>query len=151
VSFGTAAIDPGTTPSTQVAVDTIASAQYQRTKAANPNADQTGAYGVDADPVRVRPRRRGIADYDSGMLDVANGAPVLVTGTTIYPESGVLVNTTAAARLVTVHDAAGNVLAVVNVQAQDSRPLPLAVSGAWVGWKIGADGAGVRAQVAGAQ
>jgi hypothetical protein len=151
VSFGTSSIDPGTAPTSAVAVDSIASALYQRTKAANPNADQTGAYGIDTDPVRVRPRRRGTADYDSGLVSVTNGVPASVTASTIYPEGGTVSNTTAAVRKLTLTNAADATIAILTLAPETTIALPVPRAGAWAGLKAGADGAGVVLQVAGAQ
>ncbi len=133
------------------AVDDISGALYQRGKAANPNADQTGAYGIDSDPVRVRHRRRGTSDYDSGTFAVTNGSPASVTTSTIYPEGGTITNTDAAAHLVTWTNTANDVLGNVVVQAKETIPWPLPNAGSFVGLKIGADGDGVRAQIAGGQ
>lgn len=104
-----------------------------------------------ANPLRVSARRRGTADYDSGMFDVATPGPALVTAATIYPEGGVIVNNDVAPHDVTITDGADAVKARMNIQGLSTLPIPIATSGEWAGWKVGADGAGVRCQVAGSQ
>jgi hypothetical protein len=154
VSFDTTTVAGGTTGSladVPVATDSIAGAKYQRVKQANPNADQTGAYGIDTDPFRVRPRRRGTADYDSGIFDVTNGAPASVTTATIYPEGGVVINDSTEVREVRWTNTADALLGVVQLQPKEPKPLPVPLAGSWVGLKMGANGANVRAQIAGAQ
>jgi hypothetical protein len=151
VSFGTSSIDPGAAPSLAVATDAIASALYQRVKQANPNADQTGAYGIDSDPVRVRPRRRGIADYDSGPVAVPNSAPAAVTAAAIYPEGGYVVNSSAVPVEVTVTDTAGNLLFFQEIAPKKTEQLPFTPGMGITGLKWGANAAGISGQVWGAQ
>src|SRR4051812_48945616 len=92
---------PGTLADAAPAIDRVSGVDYQRIKLANPNADQTGAYGIDSDPVRTRNRRRGTADYDSGNVAVSAGVPVAVTASTIYVLGGYLVNRTDSVQRVT--------------------------------------------------
>jgi len=104
--FATRSIDPGTTPSVPVAVDQVGGADYQRTKLANPNADQTGAYGTDADPMRVRNRELGTNDYDSGLQNLPN-ADTQLTAATVYVKTVFLHNLTAQVQRVNVRNTAG--------------------------------------------
>lgn len=98
-----------------------------------------------------KPRRRGFDEYDSGNFAVTNGAPGVVTALTIYPEGGTIINPTDEPRVVTWTNTAGDVLGMKIVGARDTIQMPLPLSGSFVGLKMGADGAGVRAQVAGAK
>lgn len=144
--FGTTSIDPGATPSVPVARDSIGGDIYQRVKIANPNADNAGAYGIDSDPIRVRPRRKGTADYDSGNVAVANGAPASVTTSTVNLEGGYVSNNSTSNRLVTIQNTADLVHWAFLLGPQEHRALPI-MGGAFVmvGIEIGADGTGVTA------
>jgi hypothetical protein len=152
MAFGTSSIDPGTSPTTGVAVDAIAGVQYQRTKAADPNEGSTGAYGIDTNPLRVRPRRRGTSDYDSGRVAVGSGAPASVTASTIYPEGGTVSNTHATLTLeLTLTDGSDNSIGTLTIAPKTTIPLPVPKSGAWAGLKAGGNGVGLVLQVAGSQ
>ena len=141
----------GTLADAAPAIDRIASVDYQRVKHANPNADQTGAYGIETDPVRSKNVRRGTSDYDSGLVTVANGAPSSVTSATIYPEGGVLANTSTEVREITITNTADAVIGIMTLPPKEMKSIPVPTSGAWVGLKVGADGTGVVCQVAGRQ
>ncbi len=150
----TAPIAGGTTGSladAAVAIDRIAGADYQRTKLTKSTTGSTTATGVDADPLIVKNRRRGTADYDSGLVAVTNGAPASVTATTIYPDGGTLANTATAQRKVTLTDGSNNSIGIITLAPESMVPLPVPKGGAWAGLKAGADGAGVVLQVAGGQ
>lgn len=151
MSFGTTSIDPGTSPATPVAVDTIASAQFQRIKLTDATEGASGASGIDTAPLRVRNRRRGTADYDSGLVTVGNGAPASVTASTIYPEGGTVSNTAAVPRKLTLTDGSNASIGILTIAPETTIPLPVPASGAWAGLKAGADGTGVVLQVAGSQ
>lgn len=99
-------IDAGSNPTIPVAVDLTGGAQYQRVKLANPTADQAGAWGTDADPLRVRSRRRGTSAYDSGVLTVP-GSDTEVTSATVYVETVYLHNTSTSVVKVTLQNTAG--------------------------------------------
>jgi hypothetical protein len=144
-------IDPGATPSVPVAVDAISSVNYQINKLADGTEGSTSAIGVDANPFKVKNRRRGTADYDSGRVAVATPDPAEVTASTIYPESGIVTNTTTSARVLTLTNAADDTLLILTLAPKSTVQLPVPASGAWVGLKAGADGAGVVLQIAGAQ
>jgi len=143
VSFGTDTVAGGTTgalPDVAVASDQVAGAKYQRLKLADPNADQTGAYGIDSNPMRVRPRRQGTADYDSGSVAVAANVTA-VTGATVYVEGMLLVNLTSQVQFVDVTDTAGNeILKAYPLQANDTKPIPSVGGMPLVGIKAGAGG-----------
>lgn len=151
MSNTTSSIDPGTSPTVGVAVDQIAGANYQRTKLNDSTEGSTSEVGVDANPLKVRPRRRGTSDYDSGLVSVTNGAPASVTASTIYPEGGTLANTGASTRKVTLTNAADSAIAVLTIAPETTIPLPVPAAGSWAGLKAGADGTGVVLQVAGSQ
>lgn len=152
MSFTTSSFDPGSSPTTPCAVDSVGGAQYQRTKLADPTEGNTGEWGNDAAPMRVRPRRRGTADYDSGLVAVTSGSPASVTATTIYPEGGTVSNTNSTGtRTLTLTDAAGNAIGTLEIPAKNFVALPVPRSGSWAGLKAGADGTGVVLQVAGSQ
>jgi hypothetical protein len=155
MAFGSRTVAAGTSgslsPDPAVAVDTVSGVDYERTKLADATEGSTSAIGVDANPLKVKNRRRGTSDYDSGRVSVTNGAPASVTASTIYPEGGTLSNTGSSTRKVTLTDAADNTLAVITLAAETTIELPVPKSGAWSGLKAGADGAGVVLQVSGAQ
>lgn len=141
MAFATDTVAGGTTgalPDVAVATDQIAGAKYQRVKLADPNADQTGAAGIDSNPIRVRNRRQGSADYDSGSVAVANSLTA-VTGATIYLEGFLLVNLTSQVQSVDVTDTAGNeILKAYPLQANDTKHFPLGDDGpTLVGIKAG--------------
>jgi hypothetical protein len=150
MAHGTASIDPGSSPSVAVAVDAISGAHYQRTKLADATEGSTSPIGIDANPLRVRNRRRGTSDYDSGRVEVTNGSPASVTSSTIYPEAATVCNPTDSARKLTLTNTADQTLVVMTVAPQTTVPVPVA-GGAWVGLKAGADGSGLLLHVAGAQ
>jgi hypothetical protein len=137
MSFGTISIDPGNAPSVAIASDTISSAVYQRIKQANPNADQTGAYGIDADPVRVRPRRRGTSDWDTGLSEVPTaGALVAVISGTVYPEGGFITNVTDQVQWFTLTNTAGReICSQWDLQPRETRELPFKPGASYLGLK----------------
>lgn len=109
MAFGTTDVAEGTGGDTiPVATDSVGGAVFGRTKEANPNEGQSGAYGIDSDPVRVRNRRRGTSDYDSGRVAVGDTLAE-VTASTIYPESLLLTNLTDTEQWFTLANAAGDV------------------------------------------
>lgn len=137
MTFGPVSIDPGTNPSVPVAIDSVSGADYQRIKLADPTADQTGAFGIDSNPMRVRPRRQGSADYDAGSVAVA-GALTAVTTATIYLVGLLLVNLTSQVQLVDVTDTAGNeILKAYPLQPNDTKPFPFGDGLPLVGLKAG--------------
>lgn len=141
--FGTASIDAGTNPTIPVAEDTISGAVYQRVKLADGTADATGAIGIDSNPLRVRSRRRGTADYDSGNVSVA-AASTAVTSATVYVLGGYVVNLTDQIQTVTVTDTAGDeILSAYPLQPHETKELPLRDEVALVGIKAFAGAAGV--------
>lgn len=156
MSFGTDIVAGGTTgslPDVAVASDQIAGAKYQRLKLADPNADQTGAYGIDSNPMRVRPRRQGTADYDSGSVAVAS-AITAVTTATVYVEGILLVNLTSQVQNVDLTDTAGaEILKAFPLQANETRVIPAVGGMPLVGIKAGAGGnaGAVRARIWGTQ
>jgi hypothetical protein len=155
MAHGTRNIAAGTTgsltPDPAVAVDIISSVDYQRTKLADATEGSTSAIGIAANPLKVQNRRRGSADYDSGLVAVTNGSPASVTSSTIYPEGGFISNTSASQRKVTLTDGGNNAIATINVAPESTIPMPIPKSGSWAGLKAGADGTGVVLQVSGAQ
>lgn len=154
MSDTTAPVAGGTTgslPDADVAINRIGGADYQYTKLKDATTDSTAATGVDANPFKVKNRRRGTSDYDSGLVAVTNGAPASVTASTIYPEGGVLANTSTSVREIALTDGSDNAIATIVLGPKSVIPLPVPVSGSWAGLKAGADGAGVVLQVAGGQ
>jgi hypothetical protein len=157
MAYGTSTVAGGTTGTLSdvpVAQDTSGGAVFQRTKDTDGTEGSTTAIGIDSNPKRVRPRRRGTADYDSGVFAVDGADPIVpgvVTAATIYPESGVLINDSQQVREVRWTNSAGGLLGVATIQPKQAVQMPLPASGAWVGLKIGASGDSVRAQIAGAQ
>jgi hypothetical protein len=105
VSNTTSSIDPGSSPSLPVAVDSISSALYQRNKQVDPTEGSTSAIGVDANPWKVKPRRFGTSDYDSGRI-VAPSSATQITATTTYVERILLTNLTDTERSYTLTNAA---------------------------------------------
>lgn len=154
MAFGTRTVAGGTTGAladAPVAVDTVSSADYQRIKKVDPTEGSTTAIGIETNPEKVKPVRRGSSDYDSGLVSVTNGAPASVTASTIYPEGGTVANTATSARKLTLTTAADGSIAVMTLAPESFVPLPVPTSGAWAGLKAGADGAGVVLHVAGRQ
>jgi hypothetical protein len=151
MAYGPTEIDPGSSPSVPVAGDVIATVVYQATKDIDATEGSTSPIGVDANPKKVKNRRRGTADYDSGRVAVDTPAPAEVTAATIYPESGIVSNTTASARVLTLTNSADDTLLILTLAPKSTVQLPVPASGAWVGLKAGADGAGVVLQIAGGQ
>lgn len=145
MSFDTDLIDPGTNPTSPIAVDNVAGAKYQRTKLANPNEDQSGAYGIDSDPIRVRNRRRGSTDYDSGITAITGSAaaPAALTAATLYVLGGYVTNTTAAQIAVTVTNTAGTAIwSSKPIGPRETVELPLRAGAEAVGIKVGAGAGG---------
>jgi hypothetical protein len=154
MSETTAPIAGGTTgalPDAAVAIDRIAGSDYQRTKLTESTTGSTTATGVDANPLKVLNRRRGTADYDSGLVSVTNGAPASVTTATIYPEGGTLSNPGAIAGDVTLTNTANGTIAVITMAPKSAIQLPVPRGGSWVGLKVGATVVGIVLQVSGAQ
>ena len=81
MAFGHGDVDPGTDPTLEVAADIVGGVNFQRVKLANPNEGETGAYGIDSDPVRVRNRGRGTSDYDSELVVLPDAEAELFAGT----------------------------------------------------------------------
>lgn len=110
MSHTTTAIAGGTTgalPDANVAIDRNGSADYQRLKLADATEGSTTPIGTDANPLRVRNRRRGTSDYDSGR--VAVGATLAaITTATVYPEVILVTNTSVTQRWVTLTNTAGD-------------------------------------------
>jgi hypothetical protein len=128
MSFGTRSVDPGTSLTLPVAVDTIAGAEYQRVKLADPTADATGAFGVDANPLRVRSRRRGTTDYDSGLVNLPSTETQLFSGT-VYLTQLFFHNLTGNIQRLNVRNTAGVYLfkdydlephAIINLQCNEA-------------------------------
>jgi len=141
VSYTTSPIDAGSNPTLAVAVDNIGGTLYQAFKDIDPTAGSSTPIGTDANPKRVRSRRRGTADYDSGNVDVASSLTA-VTSATIYPLGGYLVNLTDSIQRVTVTDTAGAyVLKNFPLQPNDTKAIPITDEVALVGLKAGADSA----------
>lgn len=151
MAFNTSGIDPGAAPTTLVAVDTVAGAQIQRVKLVSGTEGDAGESGTDAAPLRVRARRRGTADYDSGNFAIAASAPVQITATTIYPEGGYIVNSTDVPLVVLLHDAGGAIIYNRVIAPHDTVSLPFSPGMVLFGWKAGADAAGARMQLWGGQ
>lgn len=144
MSYGTDTVAGGTTgslPDVAVATDQISGAKYQRVKLADPNADQTGAYGIDSAPLRVRQRRRGTADYDSGNVAVT-ASLVAVTSATVYLMGGYAVNLTDQVQWVTLTDTAGDeIMSQFPLQPRESKPIPVNDEVQFVGLKVQASAA----------
>jgi hypothetical protein len=148
----TAPIAGGTTgslPDAAVAIDRISSADYQLTKATDPTVGSTSPIGVDANPLKVKARRAGTSDYDSGLVAVASPSPTAVTTATIYPEQGFIANPTSSAIDVTLTNTAGTTFLVVTIAAKSSIPFPC--GGALVGLKAGGSASGLILNVLGGQ
>lgn len=125
-------IDGGSNPTIPVATKSLGGAIYQLTT----------------------PMRRGSSDYDSGIVPItaiSPAAPAAVTGATIYPEAGYVVNTTDGPILVTLTDTSGAVFFRKRVDGGDTVPIPIGPGLSLVGWKAGADVAGANVHLAGAQ
>lgn len=155
MSFGTDTLDNGSLTDFEVAKDGIGGAGYQRVKEANPNEDEIGAYGIDTDPVRVRPRRRGTADYDSGNVTVTGDLTTqqAVTASTVYLEGGFVHNPNASTARVTITDTAGAPIWTSKpIAANETVELPIR-GGAMtmVGLKIGSDSSNLRLRAWGSQ
>ena len=139
----------GSLPDYAVAVDNAGSKDFQRIKLTDATTDSTSSIGIDANPLKVKNRRFGTSDYDSGVVAIPGTAPASVTTATIYPEQGFISNPTAAAIDVTLQNTAGTSFAVLTVAPKSVVPFPL--SGALVGLKAGASSAGCYLSVVGGQ
>lgn len=138
MSFGTSPIDAGTNPTLGVATDNVGGVLVQRIKLVDPNADQAGAYGIDSNPMRVRPRRLGTADYDSGSVAVASGAPGVVTAATVFLEGLILVNLSALVQIVNLTDTAGaEICKDFPLAPNQTFPVPVGRGMTMVGIKAG--------------
>lgn len=131
--------------------DTIAGGVVQAFKELDATEESSTPIGTDANPKKVKPRRRGTADYDSGNFAVNDGAPSQVTAATIFPEGGVLINDTNEVREFRWTDASDVLQGVKTVEPKDSIDWPLPKSGSFEGLKVGALGGGCRAHIAGGQ
>lgn len=152
MSFTSAGIDPGDSQSLNVAVDRISTVDFQRIKLVDPTEGSTTAIGIASNPLKVQDRRRGTADYDSGVVEIANGAPASITGATIYPEAGFIANNATSVAVVLLVDAADGFLQVHTVAAKTTIPLPTPEgAGGWAGLKAGASVEDVYIHVAGGQ
>jgi hypothetical protein len=151
MSYGTTSIDPGSTPSVAVARDLVAGAMYQRVKLSDATEDATTAIGVDANPLRTLPRRRGTSDYDSGRV-VATMSSAAVTTATVYVERIFLSNVTDTQRYVTLTNTAGaEYLSQMVLAPRETRVLDLG-SLAMVGIKVQAEAnSAIALQIVGAQ
>ena len=103
---GSVGIDPGASPSVEVAVDTIADVNFQRNKLVDGTEGSTSAIGVNANPLKVQPRVRGTADYDSGISAVPNTSTA-VTATTTYVDKILVTNASDTQRTFSLTNTAG--------------------------------------------
>jgi hypothetical protein len=133
------------------AIDRIAGIDYQMVKLADATTDATGAIGIDSNPLKVKPRRYGTADYDSGQV-AAPSSTTAVTTATVYLETILITNASAAQRAYSLTDTAGNTLIdQLPIAPRETRVLPLGGM-AITGIKHFADaGSAVRVQIRGAQ
>ena len=151
MSFGNRPIDPGTNLVLPVAVDTIATVEYQRVKLVDPSADQTGAWGIDSNPIRTRPRIRGTQAFDTGLVELPTVSTEF-TAVTFYMQTLFLHNRTTSVRKVTISNSAQNAF-----RLDEAELLPKAVialqfhAAAQVGLRWHADFTGVFAQIDGEQ
>lgn len=131
------------TPDPVVAIDNIGGRDYQITKLYDATVDSTTPIGTDSNPMRVRDRRRGTSDYDSGSVSVAaNATPQAVTASTIYALGGYVVNRTDQVQKVTITDTAGDeILKSCPLQPGESKPLPIGDGVGLVGIKAGSESA----------
>jgi hypothetical protein len=151
MAFGTTSIDPGSSPSVAVAQDTVAGGIYQRVKLADPTEGSASAIGNDANPQKVKPRRRGTADYDSGMSAVPN-VSTAVTASTTYVERLIVTNISDAQRAFSLTNTAGDeVISQLPIAPHETRVFDLG-GAELVGIKwLASAAAAVRAQIVGAQ
>lgn len=91
------------------AIDRIGGDDYQMVKLADATTDATGGIGIDSNPLRVRDRRYGTADYDSGQVAVPSST-TSVTTSTVYIETILITNASATQRNYSLTDTAGNTL-----------------------------------------
>lgn len=133
------------------AIDRIASVDYQMMKLADATTDATTGIGIDANPLKVKNRRRGTSDYDTGISAVPASA-TQVTASTTYLERILLTNITAAQHTFSLTDAAdAEVISQYPVGPRMSVVLDLGGM-ALAGIKWSADQAlAIRAQILGAQ
>jgi hypothetical protein len=155
MAYGTNTVAGGTTGTLAdipVATDTVAGAVFERTKDTDPTEGASIGIGIDSNPKRVRPRRRGTSDYDSGNVAIAASAPAAVIGSTVYPEGGLVVNPTDGPIVVTLTDGSDVTFFKKRVDGPDVVTIPLTPGASLPGgWKAGADLTGARAMLWGAQ
>jgi len=132
-------IDPGTNPTLSVYNDATGSGHVQGIKNIDPTAGSTSPIGVDSNPVRVRQRRRGTSDYDSGSVAVA-ASSTAITSSTVYLEGGYIVNLTDQVHPVTVTDTNGDeILNAYPLQPHETKDLPVRDEVMYVGLKAFTD------------
>lgn len=134
------------------AIDRIASVDYQRVKLADGTTDVTTAIGIDANPLKVKNRRLGTSDYDSGNV-LATAAFVAITAAAIKPEGGWVSNIDTVQRSFSLTDGA-DVPICTDVQLAPGAflPLPFKAGMSVTGLKVKASAANaVRLQVWGSQ
>lgn len=107
MSYGTTSFDTGPSPDVSVHRDSTGAGLIPTAKLIDATEGSSSPIGVDANPLRVRPRVRGTADYDSGLTAVPTGLTQL-TAATVYLQSAFFHNTHATAAItVTVQNTAG--------------------------------------------
>lgn len=99
----------------------------------------------------TRPRRRGTADYDSGIVAIASPGPGVITASTVYPEGGYIVNTGDTPILATLTDTSGAVFYRRTIEGRDTQPIPVGPGCSFVGVKASADAAGLSLHLFGGQ
>lgn len=115
----------GTLADAAPAIDRISGADFQRVKLADATEGSSSTIGVDANPLRVRPRRRGTSDYDSGRVAVA-ATLTTITASTIYPEALLITNVTDTQRWFTLTNGAdAEYLSQYPVAPRNTVVLPL--------------------------
>lgn len=151
MSFGSTGIDPGSSATTLVAVDTISSVEYQRFKLADATEGATTGIGINANPLKVQPRRRGTADYDSGMSGVPASSTSLTTSTT-YVERVIVTNISDAQRSFSLTNTAGDeIISQLPLAPRETRVFDFG-GASFVGLKwLASTVSTVRGQVVGAQ
>lgn len=142
----------GTLADAAPAIDRISSVDYQMMKLADATTDATTAIGVDANPLKVKNRRLGTSDYDSGNI-LATASFVAITAAAIKPEGGWVANVDAVQRGFSLTDGADTPICTDFQLAPGALlPIPFAPGMSVTGLKVKASAANaVRLQVWGSQ
>lgn len=154
MAYGSSTVAGGTTgalPDVAVGKDNTAIGEVQAVKKLDPTAGSTTPIGTDANPEKVKPRRRGTSDYDSGRVAVGDTLAAVTTAT-IFPESLLVTNMGDVQRWITVTDTAENHwVSQLPLAPRETRTIPFPPT-SMVGVKMQASAAAsVVAVLAGAQ